>query len=89
MVHQCKKCPGTAALTIFLEEKFKELDPDIALVFYQWQTTDRATLYTQTASLDEYKELEIAAINSLTAHSFIAKCQANYLKNKKENLKKK
>ena len=63
---------GTAALKIFLEGKFKDLDSDITVVICQWQTTDRSTLYTQTASLEEYKDLVISSINSLTAHSFIA-----------------
>ena len=72
MVHRCKNCPGTAALKKILEEKFKDLDSDIAVEFCQWQTTDRSTLYTQTASLEVYKDLLISSINSLTAHSFIA-----------------
>ena len=87
MIHRCSICPGSDALKMFLAEEFKELDPDVDLYFHQWQTTtDRAALVTQTASLDEYTALVIAAINSLTTHSYITKCQARYLKHKKENL---
>ena len=64
------------------------MDSDIAVVFCQWQTTNRSTIYIQTASLEEYKDLVISSINSLTAYSFIAKAQTNYLKCKKENLEK-
>ena len=62
---------GTAVLKIYIYI-FKDLDSYIAVVFCQWQTTNRSTIYIQTASLEEYKDLVISSINSLTAHSFIA-----------------
>ena len=37
-------------------------------------------------NINEYKELVITAVNSLTVHSYLAKCQARYLKSKKINL---
>ena len=37
-------------------------------------------------NINEYKELVITAVNSLKVHSYLAKCQARYLKSKKINL---
>ena len=88
MIHRCKDCPGSEALQKFLDSELEETDPDEEFHFSQWQTTDRATLITQTTSLGEYKELLIGAIDSLTTHSFIARCQGKHLKDRKENLDK-
>ena len=52
--------------------------------FQQWQGTDRAMLCTQTTSIIEFLELLVDAISKLTVHSFIAKCQARYLKDRKD-----
>ena len=43
-------------------------------------------LCTQTTSIIEFLELLVDAISKLTVHSFIAKCQARYLKDRKDNL---
>ena len=53
----------------------------------QWQTTDRVFLVTVTSTCEEYKDTLISAINAITKHSFLAKCQANFLRAKKEFLK--
>ena len=86
MVHRCDKCPGTESLKAFVDEKLQDYDDDMDISFNQWQTTDRSTLIKQTATIDEYKEILIKDIDSLTAHSYIAKSQASYLKQKKINL---
>ena len=50
--------------------------------------SDRASLVTVTSSTcKECKNTLISAINAITKHSFLAKCQANFLRAKKESLK--
>ena len=44
-------------------------------------------LISVTSTCEEYKNTLISAINAITKHSFLAKCQANFLRFKKENLK--
>ena len=53
----------------------------------QWQTTYGASLVTVTSTCEEYKDTLISAINAITKHSFLAKCQANFLIAKKKLLK--
>ena len=40
-----------------------------------------------TSTCEEYKDTLIPVINDITIHSFLAKCQANFLRAKKESLK--
>ena len=86
MIHRCDKCPGSKSLRKFLDEILVEYDIEMEISFKQWQTTDRSTLVTQTSTIDEYKDILIMCIDSLTAHSYIAKSQASYLKQKKNDL---
>ena len=87
MMHRCTNCPATNALRKFLEEELSDIDPDFQFHYSQWQTTDRASLVTVTSTCEEYKDTLITAINATTKHSFLAKCQANFLRAKKESLK--
>ena len=87
MMHCCCNCPGTNALSKFLEEELSDIDPDFQFHYLQWQTTDRASLVTVTSTCEEYKDTLISAINTITKLSFLAKCQANFLRAKKESLK--
>lgn len=87
MVHRCDRCPGSEALKAFLDIELETIDIEEQFHFNQWKSTDRSQLITQTVNVDEYKELVIESINGLTAHSYIAKCQAKYLKELKTNLK--
>ena len=86
MLHRCEKCPGIAALSLFLDKEFENFAPDEEIHFYQWQSTDRTSLLDHTATVSDYKDLLLNSIDSLTKHSFIAKSQASYLKEKKVNL---
>ena len=83
MVHRCDKCPGTDSLREYLETLLVEHEE---VTFQQWQTTDRSKMVTQTLNVDEFIELLVGAIDSLTSHSYIAKCQTKYLKRRKEEL---
>ena len=46
-----------------------------------------APLVTVRSTCEEYKYNSISAINAITKHLFLAKCQANFLRAKKESLK--
>ena len=87
-MHHCELCPGTAALKSFLDEQLDEVDMDEEFHYCQWDTTDRAMLTTLTTTYEEYKDIIVENINALTRHSFLAKCQAKFLKSKKETLGK-
>ena len=60
--------------------------------YCQWDSSNQATsttIYQPTATYEEYKEnLTDAIDNDLTRHSYIAKCQAQYLKMTNETLGK-
>ena len=85
MVHRCPKCPGKDALIDFVTKEISEIDDEV-VHFQQWQSTDRPTLVSLTARVSEYITLVTGAVDELTTHSFIAKCQSKYLKECKENL---
>ena len=85
-MHHCTNCPGTNTLRKFLEEELSDIDPDFQFQYSQWQTTDRASLVMVTSTCEEYKDTLISAISAITKHSFLATCQANFLRDK-ESLK--
>ena len=87
MMHCCTNCPGTNPLRKFLEEELSDIDPDFQFHYSQWQTTDTASLATVASTFEEYKDILISPINAITKHSFLAKCQTNFLRAKKESLK--
>ena len=85
MVHRCDKCPGTEPLRSYLQTTLdEEMNDEIS--FQQWQSTDRTKLVKQSMGVNEYIDLLIEALDALTPHSYIAKCQAKYLKSRKEYL---
>ena len=85
-MHRCTNCPGKNALRKFLKEELSDIDPDFQFHYSQWQTTDRAFMVTITSTCEEYKDTLLSAINAITKHSLLAKCQANLLRAKKESL---
>ena len=87
IMHCYISCPGTNTLRKFLEEELSDIDPDFQFHYSQWQTTNQASLVKVISTCEEYKDTLISAINAITKHSFLAKCQANYLRAKKESLK--
>ena len=80
MMRRCESCPGSEILKEILDQELNEHEDDKDLNCCQWDTTDRATLTTMTATCEEYKETLIDVIDNLTRYSYIAKCQAQYLK---------
>ena len=87
MMHRCTNCPGTNTLHKFLEEEVSDIVPDFQFHYSQWQTTGRASVVTVTSTCEEHKDTLISAMIAIIKHSFLAKCQANFLRSKKESLK--
>ena len=88
MIHRCENCPGYDALQEYLENTFQEhdFDTDEEMSYSQWESTDRTTLRTHTASIEDFIESLVYKIDNLTTHSFIARSQSHYLKQQKTNL---
>ena len=83
MMHHCTYCPGTNALRKFLEDELSSAQCH----YSQCRTTDRVSMVTVTSTWEEYKDTLVSAINAIIKHSFLAKCQDNFLRAKKESLK--
>ena len=83
MMHWCESCPGRAGLKQILDEQPSDVDSESAFCYNQRDTTDQAWLTTVTTTCEEYKDVLIDAIYKLTKHSYLAKCQAQYLNDKK------
>ena len=73
IIHRCESCPGCATLKKFLDQELSKHEDDEEFNYCQWETTDRATLATITATYKEYKETLIDVIDDLAIHSYIAK----------------
>ena len=86
MTHRCESCPGFNALQTYIEKNFEEFDIEDDISYTQWDSTDHTTLNTMTSSVEEFIELLVYRVDNLTTHSFIAKSQARYLKQRKENI---
>ena len=80
-------CPERAALKQFLDEQLSDVDSESEFHYNQWDTTDWASLTTVTTTCEEYKDVLIDAIDKLTKHSYLAKCQAQHLNDKKQSLR--
>ena len=85
MVHRCPACPGKSALVSKLQQLDCLVEMD-EVIFKQWQSTDRTTLNTLALPTDEFIEFAASQLDKLTSHSFIAKSQAQHLKNRKESI---
>ena len=87
IMHQCESCPARAGLKQILDEQLSDVDSESEFHYNQWDTTHRASLITVTKTCKEYKDVLIDAIDKLTKHSYLAKCQAQYLNDKKQSLR--
>ena len=83
MIHRCSGFPEKSAL-VFKLQQLDFLEKTFEVIFKQWQSTDRTTLNTLTLPTDEFIEFAAFQLNKLTSCSFIAKNQAQYLKNRKK-----
>ena len=80
-MHCFESCLGRGCLKQFLDEQLSDVDSEREFCYNQWDTTDQASLTTTTTAFEEYKDVLIDAIDKLTKHSYLAKCQAQYLNN--------
>ena len=58
----------------------------IMITYRQWETKEHATLAAHAATVVNFVEKVAHVMDALTKHSFIAKCQNQFLKNCKSNL---
>ena len=71
----------------FLDKQLSAADSESEFNYNQWDTTDQASLTTITTTYEEYKDVFIDAIDKSTKHSYLAKCPAQYLNDKKQSLR--
>ena len=87
MIHGCPNCPeNTEMLESKLYELIGDYDDEIVIEFNQWTSIDRANLISCSENVPQLINLVIQQLEKLIAHSFIAECQSNYLRECKENL---
>ena len=82
----CSCCPGKEPLREMLEHCFEEAGID-KIEFKQWTTTDRSNMETMVQLTEEFPDNFVEKLDAPKRHDFIAKQQANYLNERKENLK--
>ena len=84
MLGNCEGCGSAEMLKTMLEEEFSEVEEEIS--FKLWTSTDRSNLIEVVQSADEFIESLLEKLIQLKKHHYIAKVQASYLREKKENL---
>ena len=72
-------CPARLRKSAFLQDSVWPLG--------QYQVDDIQRLTSVDWGCEEYKDTFISAINAMTKYLFLAKCQANFLRAKKECMK--
>ena len=82
MLHRCENCPGFQKLQSYVEQELERYDID-DVTYSQWDSIDRTSLCSISAPVDEFIELLVYQVDNLTAHSFTAKSQTQYLKKQK------
>ena len=87
VIHRFESCPGRAGLKQFLDEQLSDVDSESEFHNNQWDTTDRASFIIVTTTCEEYKDVFIDVVNKSTKHSCLAKCQAQYLNDKRQSLR--
>ena len=83
---ECDACPKTEKLREYLTTSLEENDRD-QITYKQWVSTDRSTLETRCAPLEEFVDILCEKLELLRSHSFIASEQAVFYANCKEMLK--
>ena len=81
----CTECPGIEVLGKKLQALMDDGMMD-TVEFKEWTCTDRAALETRVLAADEFLEHFLSTISRLRIHDFIAKMQAQFLRDTKDNL---
>ena len=84
MLMRCEHCPKQEVLVAYLNSKFPDVDKTIT--FKEWTAVDRTEMITRQMTVIDYIELLVLKLIKLIPHSYIAKQQSAYLRNRKENL---
>ena len=86
MVNRCDACPTSndPLKEHFFKVAFEHQFND-KIEFQQLTTTGRSDLVNCRESIVDYVDLVVSQLGKLTTHSYIAKAQARYLKQRKEN----
>ena len=84
MVHRCDSCPTYTAVQGYIESKLEEYEITDDINFSQWESTDRTTLQTHVAPVEEFVEMLVYSIDNLSTHSFVSRSQSRFLKARKE-----
>ena len=87
MEHRCQNCPGIDGLLNKLMEMFSDMDDEEPIHFQQWQSTDRTQIMTLSLPRFEFLQLLAEKLDHLSAHLYIAKAQAAYMRHRKETSK--
>ena len=87
MLQRCDDCPGESPLREYLSQiLLDEADESSYISIKEWTTTDRAKMLNRILTLESFIDLVIHRIEKLTLHSFIAREQANYFNQLKQDL---
>ena len=87
MMGHCHNCLDLSVLKSFLRnELLKIIDPDEAIQFSLSVSTDRSQLVEEESKFDDFIENLVGKFAKLTKYQFVAKKQAEFLKQLKENL---
>ena len=93
MEHKYPNCPeSNTLLQDFLFNTIEDFDDEDVIEFSQWTVTDWYNLTHHTETVNEYVNIVIEQLYTLTVYSYILKCQSRHLKKLKsgqrKNLKK-
>ena len=83
MLGTCSKCPGVKPVR---DEVLKILGDKEFVVYWQWQTVDRAEMKVFEKSRDEFAEFLAQKVVELTPHHYISRWQSQFLRKKIESL---
>ena len=86
MLRHCQKCPGNESFKSSIQNQFEQWDPEDEVTYSEWVSTNRTEQIQRTVTLEEYLNILEKSLEKLMPHSFIAKAQSRFLKEKKENL---
>ena len=75
IVHRSEKCPGFSKLQTYFEGKFYAFEFGDDITHSQWDSTDRTKMRNYTSSVEEFMELLVYQMDSLTTHSYIPMLQ--------------
>ena len=84
MMGHCDSCPNPLVLKSFLRnELLQTIDPDEAIRFTQWISTDRSQLVDEELEFEDFIENLMDKFEKLTVHHYVSKKEAEFFKQPK------